>query len=295
MKKCQILFLSRILPILIALLSIIVSPGMAAKLLAGKSEQHVYLPVIMKLFKNEYILQGVILDGRTTQPVNGAEVCVMDGLICDQSNSDGEYMLNKVPSGTHTITVAHPDYPVFSDELSVPIDSYLPFNILLMPVLEEGQWRVVLTWVSTPTWGDYPNNLELHLWLRDQEDYHIHEVSELDCENDLEVFPFACYEIDTQRGSGPDTIVFSEIIGDEYTFAVLHFYNGYPGVPPITDLEAVVEVYNSSGLQDRFLIEDVQDEVGDLWYIFDLINGKIERQNCLQQYDINEAPPTPCN
>ena len=52
MKKSQILFFSRILPILIVLLLIFQSPGIAANLFVGESEGDVYLPVIMKLFNN---------------------------------------------------------------------------------------------------------------------------------------------------------------------------------------------------------------------------------------------------
>jgi hypothetical protein len=293
MKKSHLLSLG-ILLILTVVMMISQTPSLAESIFDSQSDQSVYLPITMKLYKNQHTVQGIVIDARTKVPVGDAEVCLKDTQFCDQSNNDGEYVLTKVPSGHHTITVQHSEYPLFTEELTVPRDTFQPYIIHLMPVLNEGQFRVILTWDSTPKWGDWPNNLELHLWMRDQGDYHIHEGNKLNCENDLEVHPYACYETDAQFGSGPDTIVFLEIPGDEYTFAVLNYFYGYEGVPPLTELDVVVEVYDASGLMESFSIDDVQGDTGDLWYVFDLWNGNIDDQHCLQQYKLDESPPTDC-
>ena len=65
---------------------------------------------------------------------------------------------------------------------------------------------------------------------------------------------------------------------------VLHFYDGYEGVPPITTLNIKVTIEDSSGVLRTFQVPPSGD--GDLWYVFDFVDGEINTDNsgCLTQY-----------
>jgi len=299
MSKNQLLFSSRIIFILIAFLLNYQTPGNAGYQNEQKSVQYVFAPVVFNNFEfgipeGGSVLKGVITDSRSGQPIDGGDVCLNGSQICEETNIDGAYELVEVPAGFYTLTAEHPNYEVFTVELSIFFDTF--YNIQLLPFLEDGQFRVVLTWDSTPSWGIVPNNLDLHLWLRNSGDYHIYEGNVGDC-SDLTKEPYACYEKDAQYGSGPDAIVFADINADEeFSVAVLHYFDEYnDDVPSITELDVVVGVYDSQGLRDQYTIAEVRDETGDLWYVFDLSFDEIERQSCLQQYDSQfGTPPVSC-
>lgn len=299
MRKYPFLFLACFLIILSALFLIFQLPGSAKSLTADNTVQDVYLPVVTNAYiyeepQGESIIEGVLTNARTDQPIDGVDICLSGDPLCAESNITGVYVLGEVPAGDYTLTASHPNYENFSDQLHIVAGTTVNFDIQLLPRLEDDQYRVVLTWDPTPSWQDgIPNNLDLHLWLRDSGDYHIYEGNLGGCSN-LNQFPYACYERDEQYGSGPDAIVFTDA-GDKYTIAVLNYYDEYPGVPLITDLDVRVEVHDAKGLLGNWDVNYAQGESGDLWYVFDLDLGEFYPQNCLLQYDNqNETPPADC-
>ena len=209
MRKYPFLFSSRILIILVAVLLIYQSPGNAGNLFEEMALQDVYIPMVTNSYiyaepQGDSTIQGYITDARTDQPIDGVDICLSGDPLCAETNINGEYFLGEVPAGDYTLTASHPNYEISSDQLHIVADTSVYMNIELLPRLEDGQYRVVLTWDSTPAWPPLavPNNLDLHLWLRDLSDYHIYEGDDGNC-IDLNVDPYACYERDAQYGSGP--------------------------------------------------------------------------------------------
>lgn len=303
MSKSKLLSSSRILVILIAVLFIFQSPGIAGGFLSEQAVELVFLPVVSQSYvyvapEGDSIIEGVITSRRSGQLIDNTEVCLNGNEICEHSNINGEYILAEVPPGEYTLTALHPNYELFSDEIKILADTPELIDIELDLLLQDGQFRVELTWDSAPTTPppyNLPNNLDLHLWLRDSGDHHVYEGDKGVCVDALDVFPYACYESDVLDGAGPDILVFAEESGHEYSIGVLNYYDGWEGVLPITDLAAVVEVYDSGGLRIRYTIDEVKDQIGDLWYVFDLSLDEIDRQGCLQQYDNQYgSPPVPC-
>jgi hypothetical protein len=239
-------------------------------------------------------VEGYVTDARTSDPIADATVCLEDTSICDSTGPDGFYRLENVPAGGYTFEAnsASQDYNSVAKDAVIQTNSTVTLNFALLHILYEGEIRIVLTWDSTPTWPpeDLPNDLNLHMWTElEPPDHHIFIGNIGNCEN-LEVSPYACYESDEQKGSGPDAIVLREDDTSVFSFAVLNYYADRTGVPPITSLNARVRVYNADTLLREFVVPPTGD--GDLWYVFDLEYGDIIPQNCLTQYnEPGDVPP----
>jgi hypothetical protein len=233
------------------------------------------------------VVEGKVSDARSSDPIEGATVCLEGSSLCDSTGEDGYYRLEQVPSGGFTFEASSPlsDYESVTKDAVIQSDSTIQLDFVLLPILFEGEIRIVLTWDSTLSWPPYdtPNDLNLHMWTNlDSPNHHIFIGNTGNCTN-LEVIPYACYESDEQYGSGPDAIVMREDDGDVFSFAVLNYYADRIGVPPITSLNAKVAVYDSSTLLAEYQVPPTGD--GDLWYVFDLEFGEIVPYNCLVQYN----------
>jgi len=303
MKKSLRSLLSHLLVTVFTMLLIFQSPGLAASVLKPSDLSEVFLPAVSNSYEHEApvgysTIQGVITDVRTNQPVDGAHVCVNISQICEDSNIDGEYQLEEVPAGKHNLTIRHTSYESFDTVVFLSPDVPVTLDVDLLPILLEGQWRISVTWDPTPTWppDDYENDLNLHLWIKDYDpaDVHIYEGDLGNC-NDLEAAPGACYEHEERRGSGPDVIVITEDTDYVYAFSVLNYNAAHIGVPPITDLDVLVKIFDSSGLRAEYNLDDLQGQSGDFWYIFDINDNLIVSQHCLLQYvqTGDQAPACP--
>jgi hypothetical protein len=266
--------------------------------LALQADQNLYLPQVNNnsnpVPQGSGTVEGFVIDARTSEYLQDVTVCQSDSPICDTTTADGFYRLENVPSGGYTFEAnsASLDYDPVAKDAVVQTDTTTKLDFALLPILYEGEMRIVLTWDSTPTWppGDTPNDLNLHMWTDlDSPNHHIFIGNTGNCAN-LEVPPYACYESDEQYGSGPDAIVMREDDTAEFSFAVLNYYADREGVPPITALNAHVKVYNADTLLQEFVVPPTGD--GDLWYVFDLVYGEIDPINCLTQYnEPGDEPP----
>jgi hypothetical protein len=260
---------------------------------------YVYLPFVAKDFRGsgdlppgDSIVEGFVYNFLTNAPVDGANVCLEDTSLCDLTGGDGLYQLNNVPTGTYTFTASVTGgYDNASKELTVQSETTHELDFGLLPWPQEEELRVVLTWNSTPTFLGKPNDLNLHAWIRSQGDYRIDIGNMGDCSTIEYQFPFACYETNTQYGSGPDSIILANL-DEHYTFAVLNYYAAEPGWPSITALEAKVKVYTNSGVLEEYQVPTTGD--GDLWYVFDYDRGDFFTQNCIVTFDQSGDIPPVC-
>lgn len=269
---------------------------------AAKVLDTIYLPVIVNNYSGgvlppgNSVVHGIVKDIRTDVLIDNATVCLENTSLCDTTEVDGTYELQGVPTGGYTFiaTVASSYDPVTKD-LIIQSGQIYQLNFDLFPWLDDSELRVVVTWDPTPYWGDKPNDLNLHMWVRTKDDYRVDIENTGDCETLDDAFPNnACYESDAQLGSGPDAIVLRNFKNDNYTFAVLNYYYGTsPDVPSISSLSARVQVYGVSGLLGDFYVPAVGE--GDLWYVFDLdYDGVIVTRNCITQFDQSGDVPPVC-
>jgi hypothetical protein len=297
MQKTHIYILIRITILLLAMLFLYQLPTTTDGYAAPNQAGDVYMPFIAKLYSTDSgsgtgTVTGHVWDARTNLPLEGATVCYED-TICDTTDSQGLYLLPSVLHGSHFFTSNSVGY-VEGEEYATVTTGYtteVDFNML--PILDDGEFRVIVTWDDRPFWppDNWPNDLNLHVWVTmGSNDHHIYIANRGNCEN-LDVEPYTCYEAEEQYGGGPDTIVVGNQ-GYHYKFGVLNYNDERPGVPPIDELEARIEIYDNSGLLAEYWVETASGE-GDLWYVFDLSFGEIFSENCLLQYvEPGDNPPT---
>ncbi len=297
MRNNKISFFARISIVILAALLYLQMPVSARQMPADDElDTVVYLPLISKNYSDQPSgggdVSGIVRDARSGVGLEGAEVCFND-TNCATTGGNGQFTLPDIAAGGKIFTADAIGHGKGSEYVVVEADKIVPLNFDLLPDLDEGEIRVVLTWDTTRTWGDnhIPNDLNLHMWTDYAEpDDHIFIDNLGNCQ-DLEFSPFACYENDEQYGSGPDTIVLLNN-DDDFKFAVLNQNDGYPDVPLITQLSARVQVYDVNKLIADYLVPTTG--TGDLWYVFELRGGAAEVRNCIVSYPIGGRPAPDC-
>lgn len=292
MKKNNLAFFTRISIILLAALIYLQLPASASTFAAEDLETIVYLPGIFKNYVAEDTgfgnVSGTVKDARSGLVLQGAEVCYT--VICDTTDSLGEYTLLNIPNGERSLTADLFGYRQSKEYVLVEVDTTVYLDFSLIPPLDDDEIRIEVYWSENRTWGGIPNDLNLHLWIEYGHPLQVHHINidnQGNCQ-DLDFPPYACYENDEQFGTGPDTIVVLNN-GNDFKLGVLNYYAGYPGVPDFYDFSPNVQVWRGSNRIGNWDLE--VDGPGDLWYVFQLVDRTPLETDCLIQYDVNGAPP----
>ena len=295
MKEIVFRFFTRISFIILAFMFISQIPVSASPAAADDlADVFVYLPIVSKNYvSGEGTVWGYVIDAQTGNPLRNVDICYKL-TYCDTTDSTGKYTLENIPDGVQYLTADAAGYLLRTKLVFVQTNSSVQLDFSLLPQLKLGEFRIVLTWSTTPSWppNNYPNDLNLHMWADDY-DAHLYFAFPGDCGTIELTPPYACYENNEQYGSGPDTILLVDK-GDDYKFAVLNYYDEYTGVPAITESGAHVEVFSSTSSDpiNTFDVPTAGD--GDLWYVFDLLNGVVEPRGCLLQYPLGGTPSPLC-
>jgi hypothetical protein len=244
-----------------------------------------YIPVLYKRFQSgPGNLHGTVVDAIYNEPINGAIVCVQ-GDKCDVTDEDGVYAISNVAVGSKLVEAERDGYLPLTQETYVNAGSSITLNFALSPILGDGEFRIVLTW------GKNPKDLDAHFWLPYPKYPHLYLDAPGSCTN----FPNVCLDRDDKDGYGPETISIKSLkASGTYTFAVLNYNYGYPGVPEITQSSAKVQLYGVEGLIAQFSVP--KKGMGDLWYVFDLnaATGEVATINCITFYPADPDLPPEC-
>ncbi len=124
--------------------------------------------------------------------------------------------------------------------------------------LGAGQYRMVLTW------GSSPYDLDSHLWLPIAEDVYFSQPVASDGSASL--------DWDDTSSYGPETITISSVKPGTYRYSI-HNYSGSPAMGPSS--QAVVSVYDSTGLIKTLRIGDAPGSSSstDEWWDVLTISG----------------------
>jgi hypothetical protein len=129
--------------------------------------------------------------------------------------------------------------------------------VVLSPVLNPGQFRIVLTW------GAHPADLEAHLTGPNSEGCRHH------CFHWNRTIPGATLDVDDRESYGPETITISQMDPGNYRFYVHDFTNrNSANSTALANSNATVTVYSGSGGVP--LIYNTPDGVGTVWHVFNL-------------------------
>jgi len=257
------------------------------------------LPVIMFGYTSGTgAVEGIVFDASspTRDPVPGIPVCYLS--TCDTTGADGTYELLDIKDGYRRVFIAASDeYYETVEGILVRPGQATQRDIALIPKVDLSDvfMRVVLTWDPTPTWppDDNNNDLDANLWL-EAPDPPTHIDSDILRRGDCTTFPNACLEADYQKGYGPETIAIRQLENTTYYYGVLNYYAGYAGVPPITDSQAKVRIYQEGDIYYEYSVPSEGE--GDFWYVFSIVTdgttATIQEQNCIIAYD-SEIPECP--
>lgn len=255
-----------------------------------------FLPLVLKDFDPGpgWVAGKVVNSSRLDTPISGALIC-FDGTTCVTTDAAGEYNLGPLPSGFQRLTATKDGFYPLTNGAVVTAGQSAILNFALSPNFFETNMRlrIVLTWDPTPSWAPLgtPNDLDAHLWL--QATLPVHVYSDPAARGDCTNYPNACLEVDFTNGYGPESIAIRQLENATYYYGVLNYYNGYLGVPPLTQSSAVVQVYDEDGLLREYSVPSFGE--GDFWYIFSMDGGgNISETNCLTNLPAEgEVPACP--
>ena len=247
-------------------------------------DHHSFLPIVYKAFPAPSKLSGIIFDDRVDDRLSDAKVCIESGQ-CVTTHMDGEYSFENIVSGEYQVTVTKMDYISKTKTIVLPSGANIRQDFRLLPELSDGQIRITVTWNDVKKWppSNIDNDLDIHLWTPFSESsgyYHISvDDNKGNCQN-FENESYPCLEADATQGSGPEIVALYPVVGD-FAFGVLNYYDGYQGVPSITDLDVKVVVERYEGSTETFYVP--QTGTGDFWYVFNIEDGVIltEDLNCI--------------
>ena len=222
-----------------------------------------YMPTIMRGVSTG-IVSGKVVNATNSQPIQNAQVCILETTQCTRTDNQGRYVIRQVPVGRHRVRASANGYISVTEEIQVQPGATVTVNFALSPSLAQGEIRIVLSW------GLNPRDLDSHLWLPAARPYHVYYANKGDCS----VFPYACLDVDDTTSYGPETITIKQRFDGTYVYAVHHF----TGSGSLATSGATVRVYDSSGLIREF---HVPSGSGIWWYVFDMDGrtGRITPRN----------------
>jgi hypothetical protein len=205
----------------------------------------------------------------------GANDTIGDPLLTTVSGSDGSYSFAGLAAGTYTALARAQGYITgVASEIVVTGEAPTTQDIVLSPVLLEGQTRIVLTW------GELPEDLDAHLYgPPDGNGFHVwyHDLGSLEAE------PFAQLDVDDRHGNGPETITIGQQKSGVYRFMVHDFTDkDVSESAALAGSGAHVQVLQGDRLVAQFAVPQQQ---GVTWTVFELNGGTITPVNTMSYFD----------
>lgn len=228
------------------------------------------------------VLFGKVTNAINNQPISNARVTIGDLQV--QTDLQGNYRFNAIEEGlvqlamsadrtsgpasltvnftanltenTHTITVEAEGYSMYhSDRVIVLTGIENRFDVALSPVLTNAELRFVLSWGATP------RDLDAH--MRTPGGTLVYYGARGSSTNS----PFVTLDVDVVNGYGPETTTIYRFENGTYHY---YIYN-YSGSPDITTSNAVVRMYNRTGILHTLNVP--LTGTGRYWYVATIDGG----------------------
>jgi len=215
-------------------------------------------------------LAGTITNAVDGLPVVGAAlqfrpgINVRDGVIAARATTDanGDYLVEGVSYGNVTVEVAGQGLQTAFSTSQVLGDIIRDDqNVAISPFVPAGETRIVLTW------DERPRDLDAHLTgpgTAGSAPFHVF-FSQPDVSG-------ATLDIDDTTSFGPETITFDASRPGVYRYTVNAFSQATPD--ELSDSGARVQVLRAEGVIAEFFVPSGE---GNLWTVFDLIDGQFRR------------------
>ncbi|HLH21225.1 MAG TPA: carboxypeptidase regulatory-like domain-containing protein [Chloroflexota bacterium] len=208
-------------------------------------------------------ITGLVRNAQSGQPLAGATVSVTGTGAAATTDAGGNYQLAGLTPGVVQVSVTATGYIGDSASVTVPPTGSATQNFALSQSLAAGQFRIVLTWGSTP------RDLDAVLYLpgggaTNKVDAYTRSAAG------------ASLDTDARNGAGPETITITQASPGQYTYAVHQYSND----GTLAASGAHVQVLRGSSTLQSF---DVPSGVGRWWtvFTFDGTSGTITPVNTM--------------
>jgi len=188
-------------------------------------------------------LKGLVFDAisRERRPIASSKVSIGAGIgqgigpiaFEIESDADGMFTAQDVPSGTYTVTASADGYTAAHATVSVCGASQPQTQDLGLTATSSAPFRAVLRWSQ-------PKDLDLHLQTPQGDEVYFFTP----CRGSLDHAPFAYLDVDRRNAEGPEVVSVSSLLPGRYTLFV-HNYSAQTQADPtqLPDSGAEVTVY----------------------------------------------------
>ncbi len=216
-------------------------------------------------------LQTLLINSLNGQPVGGASI------QCAYRRPDGSYpappaydfsvttsatgavSVTGTPFGEMRCTVTAAFGTTSFDVAIAPTGTTSPTNVAATPLPGQGQFRVVLTW------GTSPSDLDSHLTgpLASGGRFHVYYADRVSGTNNL--------DLDDVTGEGPETTTINASVSGLYRFSI-HNYStqSAAGAQGISASPTRVQLFGPTGLLKTYVAPAATAAAGNTWRVFEL-------------------------
>ena len=176
-----------------------------------------------------------------------AGVDVKEGDVVAEADADADgFYTVELPSGNYTGEVSYNNFATGWFDIVVCGPGDWPNQNAAISPLDDGNWRIVLTW------GENPADLDLHCVTPAIEGQQHHIFYRAACRGSRDEAPYADLDVDDRNSFGPETVTIADLRSGDYTFHV-HNYGGENEDEPgtLAGSYARVQVYNPDGFRVR--------------------------------------------
>jgi hypothetical protein len=210
------------------------------------------------------MLYGYVKDATNDNPLGGASVVLRlnsTTIGTATTGSNGYYSFSGIDAGDYILTASLTNYIAATYPVSIASGEQKTFDISLAPQSSSVQYRIVLTW------GSSPSDLDAHLQKGLYDIYFSNKGSDT-------LPPYAILDVDKTQGYGPETISIYNLNNDSCKYYV----NNYSGETDIIQSQAQVKIYSGSALLKSYLVPTSGSGLN--WYVFDISpSGTITDRN----------------
>jgi hypothetical protein len=211
-------------------------------------------------------ISGKVLDALTGSVLSGISITLYmeldvgpDKLISQYTTQpDGIYIFSNLAAGDYLIKAILDGYIQTENRVTLASDdSSAQENIILSPLMDPGEIRIIVTW------GESPADLESHLTAPNTQGCRYH------CFYDTKEIPGANLDLDDMNSYGPETITITSLSSGTYRYYVHDFTDRMSNNSKALALSgARVRVYFGSGAEPmEFYVPNL---AGTVWHVFDI-------------------------
>jgi uncharacterized protein YkwD len=226
------------------------------------------IPACPQTSGNAPLYSGIALDALTADGLPDVQITLVhqsDGFADavagqTQTDADGRFQLDLPSPGAYLLVADRDGYIQTRLPVSIPVTAAPePQHIVLSPLLDPDQIRIILTWNATPA------DLEAHITGANPDGCRQH------CFYWNRSIPGAVLDADDTDGYGPETITLTASGTGTYRYYVHDFSNRLTRGSALAQSGATVTVYFGDNRPPQTF--PVPNTPGTVWHVFDISDG----------------------